>query len=153
MMLGVRARQQAKRAKASKQGTSPPSLPRKGFKMLPTGDHSDSYEENDYPEQNLRATYAKAKFARIRPIIQKKTVRMEIESRPTRTRAEQVMTRTHQRLIDLAMDSLQDGEDSGPPDLETDDDDQESVNVIPQFEVQDDGIIEFMHNINIMTSR
>jgi hypothetical protein len=27
----------------------------------------------------------------------------------------------------------------------------ESVNVIPQFEVQDDVIIEFMHNINIMT--
>ncbi len=37
------------------------------------------------------------------------------------------------------------------PDLETDDDDQESVNVIPQFEVQDDGMIEFMHNMNIMT--
>ncbi len=29
-------------------------------------------------------------------------------------------------------------------------DDQESVNVTPKFEVQDDGIIEFMHNINIM---
>jgi hypothetical protein len=40
---------------------------------------------------------------------------------------------------------------SGLPDLETNDDDQESVNVIPQFEVQDDGMIEFMHNINIMT--
>jgi hypothetical protein len=37
------------------------------------------------------------------------------------------------------------------PDLETDDDDQESVNVVPQFEVQDDRIVEFMHNINIMT--
>ncbi len=36
------------------------------------------------------------------------------------------------------------------PDLETDDDDQESVNVIPKFEVQDDSMIEFMHNINIM---
>jgi hypothetical protein len=46
---------------------------------------------------------------------------------------------------------LQDDEDSGPPDLETNDDDQESVNVILQFEVQDDGIIEFMHYINIMT--
>ncbi len=34
------------------------------------------------------------------------------------------MTRTYQRFIDLAMDSLQDGEDSGPPDLETDYDDQ-----------------------------
>ncbi len=47
---------------------------------------------------------------------------------------------------------MQEGEDSDPPDFETDDDDQESVNVIPQFEVlQDDGIIELMHNINIMT--
>ncbi len=37
------------------------------------------------------------------------------------------------------------------PNLETDDDDQESVNNISQFEVQDDGMIGFMHNINIMT--
>ncbi len=36
------------------------------------------------------------------------------------------------------------------PDLETDDDDQESVNGVPQFEVQDDSMIEFMHNINIV---
>jgi len=49
-------------------------------------------------------------------------------------------------LIDVAIDSV-----SGLPNLETDDDDQESGNVIPQFEVQDDGMIEFMHNINIMT--
>ncbi len=76
---------------------------------------------------------------------------MDIEPRPTRTRAGQVMTRTHQRLIDLAIDSLQDEEDSGLSDLETDYDNQESVNVIPQFEVQDDSMIEFMHNINIMT--
>jgi hypothetical protein len=54
-------------------------------------------------------------------------------------------------LIDLAIDSLQEDDFSGLPDLETDDDDQESVNVIPQFEVQDDGMIEFMHNINIKT--
>ncbi len=43
------------------------------------------------------------------------------------------------------MDSLQDDDYSGLPDLETDDDDQESQNVIQQFEVQvlqDDGIIE-----------
>jgi hypothetical protein len=58
--------------------------------------------------------------------------------------------RTHQPLIDLSMDSLQDDDDSGPLDLETDDDDQKCVNVIPQFEVQHGGIIEFMHNINIM---
>ncbi len=55
-------------------------------------------------------------------------------------------------MIDLAIDSLQDDDYSGLPYLETNDDDQESVNVIAQSEVQDDGIIEFMHNINIMTS-
>jgi hypothetical protein len=33
--------------------------------MLPTGDNSDSEEEDDYPEQNTRATYAKEEFARI----------------------------------------------------------------------------------------
>ncbi len=36
------------------------------------------------------------------------------------------------------------------PDLETDDDEQGSENVAPQFEVQDDSMIEFMHNINII---
>jgi hypothetical protein len=143
-----RASQQATRAKAAKPGPSPPSPPRKEFKMLPTGDYLNSEEEEDYPEQNVRATYAKAKFARIQPIIQ--TVRMEIEPGPTRTKAGQVITRTRQQLIYLAMDSLQDYEDIGPPDLETDDGDQKSVNVIPQFEVQDDGIIEYMNNINIM---
>ncbi len=51
------------------------------------------------------------------------------------------------------MDYLQDDEDSGQPDLETDDNDQESVNIIPKNEVQDDGIIEFVHNINIDFSR
>jgi hypothetical protein len=70
---------------------------------------------------------------------------------PTRTRAGQVITRTHQQLFDLAIDSFQNDDYSGLPDLETDDDDQESVNIIPQFEVQDDGMIEFMHNINIMS--
>ncbi len=45
-----RFRQQAKRAKASRPGTSPPSLPRKGFKILPTGNNSDSKDEDDYPE-------------------------------------------------------------------------------------------------------
>ncbi len=35
-------------------------------------------------------------------------------------------------------------------DLGTDDDDQKRVNVIPKFEVKDDGIFEFMYNINIM---
>ncbi len=44
---------------------------------------------------------------------------------------------------------MQDDEASGPPDLESDDDDQESVDVIPKFEVQSDGIIVFMHTINI----
>jgi hypothetical protein len=59
---GKRARQQAKRAKASRPGTSPPSPPRKGFRILPTGNNSDWEEEDDYPEQNARATYAKAKI-------------------------------------------------------------------------------------------
>jgi hypothetical protein len=63
----------------------------------------------------------------------------------------QVVTRTHQLLIDVAVHSLQEDNYSGLSDLETDDDDQESVNVVPQFEVQDDSMIEFMHNINIMT--
>ena len=53
---GKRPRQQAKRAKASRPGTSSPSPPRKGFRMLPTGNNSDSEEEDDYPEQNARAT-------------------------------------------------------------------------------------------------
>jgi hypothetical protein len=53
-------------------------------------------------------------------------------------------------LIDVAIDSLQNDEDSGPPDLESDDDEQGNENVAPQFAVQDDGMIEFMHNINIM---
>jgi hypothetical protein len=45
---------------------------------------------------------------------------------------------------------LQDVEDSCPPDLESDDDDQASVNDTSKFEVQDDDIIEYMHDINIM---
>ncbi len=137
-----RFRQQAKRAKALRPGTSPPSPPWKGFKMLPTGDNSDSEEEDEYPEPNARATYAMAKFASIQPTIQKKTSQMDVEPGPTRTRAGHVV---------LAIDSLQEDDYSGLPDLETDDDDKESVNVIPQFEVQDDGMIEFMHDINIMT--
>ncbi len=68
-----------------------------------------------------------------------------------RTRAGQVMTHTHQRLIDIAIDSLQEDEYSDLPNLETDDAHQESGNIITQFEVQYDGMIEFMHNINIMT--
>jgi hypothetical protein len=119
--------------------------------MLPTGNNSDSEEEDDYSIPNVQATYAKAKFARIQPTIQKMTLQMDVEPGPTRTRAAQVVTRSHQRLIDLTIDSLQEDDYSGLPDLETDDGDQESVNVIPQFEVQDDGMIEFMHNINIMT--
>jgi hypothetical protein len=50
--------------------------------MLPTGDYSDSEEEEDYPEQNVRATYVKAKFARLQPIIQRQNVQVEIEPRP-----------------------------------------------------------------------
>jgi hypothetical protein len=90
-----RFQQQAKRAKALRPGTSPPSPPLKGFKMLPTGNNSDS-EEDDYSEPNVQATYAKAKFARIQPTIQKKTSQMDVEPGPTRTRAGQVVIRTHQ---------------------------------------------------------
>ncbi len=118
--------------------------------MLPTGNNSDSEEEEDYPDSNARATYAHAKFARVLPPSQKKTSQLEVEPRPIRTRAGRVMTSTHQRLIDVAIDSLQEDEDGGPPDLESDDDEQGTENVTPQFAVQDDGMIEFVHNINIM---
>ncbi len=74
-----RFRQHAKRAQASKPGTSPPSPPRKGFKMLPTGDNSDLEEEDDYQEPNVRATYTKAKFARIQPTIQERTSQMDVD--------------------------------------------------------------------------
>jgi hypothetical protein len=87
--------QPAKRAKASRPGTLPPSPPRKGFKMLPTGNNSDSEEEHDYSEPNVQATYAKARFARIQPTIQKKTSQMDVEPGPTRTSAEHVVTSTH----------------------------------------------------------
>ena len=60
---------------------------------------------------------------------------MDVEPRPTRTRAGQLITRTHQRLIDVAIDSLKEDDYSGLPDLETDDDEQESGNAVPQFEV------------------
>ncbi len=143
-----RISQQAKSANASRQGPSPPSQPRNGFKMLPTGDFSDSEEEEDYIEQNVRATYAKAKFASIQPIIQQQTVQVEFEPKPTRVGAGQVITGTHQRLIDLAIDSMQDDETIGMPDLESGDEPehQESINGTPNFEVEDDGIIEYMHN-------
>ncbi len=54
-------------------------------------------------------------------------------------------------MVDLAIDSLQEDDYSGLPDLKADYDKMESANVIPQFEVQDDGMIEFMHTIDIMT--
>ncbi len=41
---------------------------------------------------------------------------------------------------------------SGLPDLETDDDEQGAENVSPQFEVQDDNMIEFMHNIKLSST-
>jgi hypothetical protein len=61
-----------------------------------------------------------------------------------------VVTRAHQQLIDIAINSLQEDDYSGLPVLETDDDEQQSVNNVPQFAVQDDSMIEFMHNINKM---
>ncbi len=56
--------------------------------------------------KNVQAAYAKAKFASIQPIIQQQTVQVEIEPSQTRCREGQVIARTHQRLIDLATDSL-----------------------------------------------
>ncbi len=103
-VVSKRPHQQAKQAKASKLGPSPPTSPLKGFKMLPTGEICISDEEEDYTEQNVRATYAKAKFGRIQPmmlpIIQGQSVQMEIEPKPSMDRAGQVITRTHQRVID-----------------------------------------------------
>jgi hypothetical protein len=45
---------------------------------------------------------------------------------------------------------LQDDKLIGMPDLESDDEDQERINVTPNIEVQDYGIIEYMHIINIV---
>ncbi len=47
-------------------------------------------------------------------------------------------------------DSVQDDQYNGMPEVVSDDEDQESVNGTPIFEVQDDGIFEYMHNINLM---
>ncbi len=63
--------------------------------MLPTGEH-DSEEEEDYVEQNVRATNAKAKFARFQLISQKQKVQQEIVPNPKRGRAGQAITRSHQ---------------------------------------------------------
>jgi hypothetical protein len=99
-----RPRQQAKQARASKPGPSPPSPPWKGFKMLLTAEISDSDEEEDYPEQDVRATYAKAKFALIRPIMkgQAVQVQMEIKPKPIMVREGQVITRTRSTFNQLS---------------------------------------------------
>jgi hypothetical protein len=55
-----RDRQQAKRAKTSKPELLSPSPPRRGFRMLRTGEYS-SEDEEDYTGKNVRATHAKAK--------------------------------------------------------------------------------------------
>ena len=62
---------------------------------------------------------------------------------PKRSRAGQVIIRSHQRLIDLAIDFLQEDDHNGVPDLVSDDDDQESINGTPIFGVEDDNIIEY----------
>jgi hypothetical protein len=69
----IRQLEQAKRAKASRLGPSPPSPPRKGFKMLPTGEFSDSVEEEGYPDQNVRAT------CQIQTIIQQLEQTVQVE--------------------------------------------------------------------------
>ncbi len=108
-----RDRQQAKRAKTSKPELSSLSPPLKGFRMLPTAEYS-SEDEEDYTEKNVRATYAKAKFARIRSIPQKQ-LQQVIEPNPPRSRAGQVTTRSHQCLIDIAIDLMHDDEDNSVP--------------------------------------
>ena len=62
---GKRSSQHAKRAKASRPTTSSPSPPRRGFRMLPTGNNSDSEKrmipnrmrEQRTPMQSLLAFY------------------------------------------------------------------------------------------------
>jgi hypothetical protein len=44
----------------------------------------------------------------------------------------------------------EDDEFIGMPCLESDDEDEKSVYIIPRFEVQDGGIVEYLHNIKIM---
>jgi hypothetical protein len=108
--------------------------------MLPTGEYS-SEDEKDYTEKNVRATYAKAKFACIRSI-PRKQLQQVIAPNPTRSRARQVTTRPDQRLINITIDLMHDDEDNGVSDLESDDEDQESINGAPNFGVQGDGIID-----------
>ena len=115
--------------------------------MLLTGEYS-SEDEEDYTEKNVRATFAKEKFARIRSIPHKQLQHV-IEPNPPRRRAGQVTIGSHQRLIEIAIDSMHDYEDNSVPDLESDDEDQENINWASNFGVQYDGIID-MHNINIM---
>jgi hypothetical protein len=68
-------------------------------------------------------------------------------------RAGQVITSTHQRLINMAIDSMGNYEHISLPNLVTDNEDQESIHDTPNFEVQDESIIKYimMHNITIMT--
>jgi hypothetical protein len=97
--------------------------------MLPTDEYSLEDEE-DYTEKNVRATYAKAKFVRIRSIPQTQ-LHQVIEPNPPRRRAGQVTLgshESHQRLIEIAIDLMHDYEDNSVPDLESDDEDQENIN-------------------------
>jgi hypothetical protein len=144
---------QDRNLQASRPGSSPLTPPRKGFKMLPTGDMSDTDNEEDSQRRDVRAAYAKAIFSHIQPITHEQTGQhqMEIEPKPVMVRAGQVDTLTHRRLIDVVIDSMEKDEHIGMPELVTDDGDQESIDEFPNFEVQDDDIIDFMHNITIMT--
>ncbi len=80
--------------------------------------------------KNVRTT---SKFAQIQPIIQQQTVQVEIEPRPTWCMTGQVFTSTHQRLIDLAIDFLQDNEYIGMPDLESDYEDPSQCKCHPEI--------------------
>ncbi len=62
----------------------------------------------------------------------------------------QVTTRSHQRLINIAIElMMHDDENNCVPNVESDDEDQKNINGAPNSGVQDDGIID-MHNINVM---
>ncbi len=76
----------------------------------------------------------------IRPLTREKTVQMEIKPKPVMVRTGQVMISTHQRLVNLAVDSIGNDEHIWMSDLVADDEHQENIDGVPNFEVQDDSI-------------
>ncbi len=56
-----------------------------------------------------------------------------VEPKSAMIRAEQVISRTHQRLISMTIDSMENNERLGLPDLVTGNEDQESITGTPNF--------------------